>query len=63
MVLYGYLSSCYLCRNKERKRSQKNEEARQVVQALRLHQQQNSFEYQMKSSSQNLSKPRSNTLH
>lgn len=63
MVLYGYLSSCCLCRTNERKLSQKNEEARQVVQALRLHQQQNSFEYQMKSSLQNLSKPRSNTLH
>lgn len=62
-VLYAYLSSCCFCQNRHRKLSQKGEEARQVVQALKLHQQQNSVEYQMKGSAQNLSRARSNTLY
>jgi hypothetical protein len=46
-VLYAYLSCCYSKKNKE-KFNKHNHEARQVVKALRLHQQQNTFEYKQK---------------
>lgn len=63
-VLYAYFSCGCLSRNDdERKLSKTNEEARQLIRALRLHQQQNSFEYQLKHSLSNDHRPRSNTLH
>ncbi len=46
-VLYEYLS-CFSSKNNQNKFSKKDRVARQIVKALRLHQQQNSLEYQQK---------------
>lgn len=46
-VLYAYLSYCVCCKDKT-KLNKKNREARQIVEALRLHQQQNCLEYRPK---------------
>ena len=63
-VLYAYFSCCCSSTNAdEQKLSKTNEEARQLIRALRLHQQQNSVEYQPKYFSSNDHRPRSNTLH
>ena len=69
-VLYAYLSCCY-SKNNNGKFSKKNQKGKQVVKALRLHQQQNSLEYKQKINQEKLSSPnhiqyyskiRSNTL-
>jgi hypothetical protein len=68
-VLYAYLSSCSSKKNKEK--FNRNRDARQLVEALRLHQQQNTLEYKQKINQWKLSSPnhiqyyprfRSNTL-
>ena len=46
-ILYAYLSYCYWNKDTE-KFNKKNQEARQVIKALRVHQQQNSPEYKQK---------------
>ncbi|CAM4884649.1 unnamed protein product [Rotaria socialis] len=69
-VLYGYLSCC-ICNKDKLKFNNKNQEARNIVEALRLHQRQNTLEYKQKSNKPKLlptnhspyePKLRSNTL-
>ncbi|CAF1068907.1 unnamed protein product [Rotaria sordida] len=55
-VLYAYLSCC-CCKQINIKFNKKNQEARHIVEALRLHQQQNSLEYKQKLNKQKSSSP------
>jgi hypothetical protein len=55
-VLYTYFSCCYWNKDED-KFSKKNQEAGQVIKALRLHQQQNSSEYKRKINKTKISSP------
>ncbi|CAF2790694.1 unnamed protein product [Rotaria sp. Silwood2] len=58
MVLYVYLSYCCCCCYKVKpKFNKKDQEARHIVEALRLHQQQNILEYKQKINKQKSSPP------
>ncbi|CAF4758934.1 unnamed protein product [Rotaria sp. Silwood1] len=57
MVLYAYLSCCCCCYKVKPKFSKKNQAARKMIQALHLHQQQNSLEYKQKINKYKLSQP------
>lgn len=62
-VLFSYLTCFRSKRNAEKHRIEKNHEAMQIVKALRLHQQQNSFEYKQKNPlNSQTNKTRSNTF-
>ncbi len=45
-VLYAYLSCCW--KKNEEKFYKQNQDAKQIIKALRLHQQQNTLEYKQK---------------
>ena len=47
VVLYAYLACCFWGNDKQ-KFNKKHQDAKQVIKALRLHQQQNSPEYKQK---------------
>jgi len=68
-VLYAYLSCCW--KKNEEKFYKQNQDAKQIIKALRLHQQQNTLEYKQKINQWKFSSPndiqyhprlRSNTL-
>jgi hypothetical protein len=61
-VLYAYLACCFWKKDDD-KFSKKNQEARQVVRALRLHQQQNSPEYKQKINKMKINSPNDVLYH